>query len=79
MFLHLNHSLAVQGSDQLYSFEHTVSITNEQNIICRKTRLGTVHDQSITSKQLRTGKFRGGLSIKDKYEKMPRMIIALKF
>ena len=66
MFLHLNHSLAAQGSDQLYSFESTVSITNEQNITCRKTRLGTGHDQAIISKQLRTGKFRGGLPMKDK-------------
>ena len=66
LFSHLNH-LAAQGSDQLFSSESAVSITNEENITCRNTGLdGTAHDQSIFSKQLRTGKFRGELSMKDK-------------
>ena len=50
-----------------------VWITNKQNITWRNTGLdGIAHDQSIISKQLRTDKFRGELSMKDK-EKMPRM------
>ena len=39
-----------------FSFENVVSITHEQNIICRKTRLdGTTHEQTIICRQLVAG------------------------
>ena len=43
-----NHFLAVQGSDQPFSLENVVPITHEQNIICSKTRLDSIHEQTIS-------------------------------
>ena len=44
--------MAAQGSD----LEKVVPITQEQNIICRKTRLdGTTHEQTISRRQLFAG------------------------
>ena len=52
-----------------------VSITHEQNIICRKTRIdGTTHEQTTICKQLFAGHVVGSLRMK-REEKMHRMIM----
>ena len=78
MFSYFNHFLTAQGSDLPFSLESVVPITQEQNIICSKTRLnGTTHEQTSICRQLFAGHVVGSRPMERK-KTMRRMVKGLR-